>query len=133
PRSIVFGVDELNAICPWSDVEGAGLSEVEEHWPGGVQQGVDPPRAVGGDQVEIGHAASIGQPHVVSPISASLASDCDSRARPGACRKPRGTPYTGSGREGVLLFFPEVRSVAARPLEARRWAETRGDRRLNRC
>ena len=48
----------LNPICPWSDVEAAGLTEVEEHRPGLVQQGEDPHRAVGGDQVEIGHAAS---------------------------------------------------------------------------
>ncbi len=39
-------------------VEAAGLTEVEEHRPGSVQQGEDPQRAVGGDQVEIGHAAS---------------------------------------------------------------------------
>ena len=58
PRTSVFGVDQLNAICPWSDVEAAGLTEVEEHRPGIVQQGEDPQRAVGGDQVEIGHAAS---------------------------------------------------------------------------
>jgi hypothetical protein len=34
-----------------------GLTEVEQHRPGIVQQGEDPQRAVGGDQVEIGHAA----------------------------------------------------------------------------
>ena len=33
------------------------LPEVEQHRPGLVQQGEDPQRAVGGDQVEIGHAA----------------------------------------------------------------------------
>jgi hypothetical protein len=58
PRTIVFSVDQLNAICPRSDVEAAGLTEVEEHRPGIVQQGENPKRAVGGDQVEIGHAAS---------------------------------------------------------------------------
>ena len=35
----------LNAICPWSDVEAAGLTEVEQHRPGIVQQGEDPQRA----------------------------------------------------------------------------------------
>ena len=35
-----------------------GSTEVEQHRPGIVQQGEDPQRAVGGDQVEIGHAAS---------------------------------------------------------------------------
>ena len=57
PRTDVLGVDQLNAICPWGDVEAAGLTEptkVEEHRPGIVQQGEDPQRAVGGDQVEIG-------------------------------------------------------------------------------
>ena len=58
PRTDVFGVDQLNPIRPRSDVEAAGLTEVEQHRPGIVQQGEDPQRAVGGDQVEIGHAAS---------------------------------------------------------------------------
>ena len=49
---------ELNPIRPWSDVEAAGLTEVEEHWPGVVQQREDAKWTVGGDQVEIGHAAS---------------------------------------------------------------------------
>ena len=51
-------VDQLNAIGPWSDVEVAGLAEVEQHGSGIVQQGEDPQRTVGGDQVEIGHAAT---------------------------------------------------------------------------
>jgi hypothetical protein len=34
------------------------MAEVEQHRPGVVQQGEDPHRAVGDDQVEIGHAAS---------------------------------------------------------------------------
>src|SRR5437870_13286364 len=58
PDANVFGVDQLNPIRPWSDVEAAGLPEVEKHRPGIVQQGEDPPRAVGGDQLEIGDAAS---------------------------------------------------------------------------
>jgi hypothetical protein len=36
-------------------IDPAGLTEVEEHWPGIVQQRVDAQRAIGGDQVEIGH------------------------------------------------------------------------------
>src|SRR4029450_14147079 len=58
PPTNVFGVDQLNAIGPWSDVEAAWLTEAEEHRPGTVQQGEDPQRAARGDQVEIGHAAS---------------------------------------------------------------------------
>ena len=57
PFANIFRVDHLNPIGPWSDVEAAGLTEVEQHWPGIVQQGEYPQRAVGGDQVEIGHAA----------------------------------------------------------------------------
>src|SRR5512133_3949096 len=29
PIAGIFGVDQLNPICPWSDVEAAGLTEVE--------------------------------------------------------------------------------------------------------
>src|SRR5579871_5092428 len=58
PDTVVCGVDQLNAIRPWSDVKAAGLTEVEEHRPGIVQEAEDPQRAVGGDQVEIGHSAS---------------------------------------------------------------------------
>ena len=46
PRTHVFGVDRLNPIRPGSDVEAAGLTEVEQHRPGIVQQGEDPQRAV---------------------------------------------------------------------------------------
>ena len=58
PRTGVLGIDQLNAISPGIDVEAAGLTEVEEHWPGIVQLGVDPQRAVGGDQVEVRHTAA---------------------------------------------------------------------------
>jgi hypothetical protein len=55
PWASVLGVDQLNPVRPWSDVEAAGLTEVDEHGPSTMQQGEDPQRAVG-DQVEIGHA-----------------------------------------------------------------------------
>src|SRR6266540_7465733 len=58
PNTRILSVDEPNSIRPWRDVEAAGLTEVEQHRPGIVQQREDPQRAVGGDQVEIGHAAS---------------------------------------------------------------------------
>jgi hypothetical protein len=51
-------VDQLNAIRPWSHVEASGLAEIKEPRPGIVQQGEDPNRAIGGNQVEIRHAAS---------------------------------------------------------------------------
>ena len=54
----IFGVDQLNPICPGSDVEAAGIVEVEERRPGIVQQGEDPQLAVGSGKVEIGHATS---------------------------------------------------------------------------
>jgi len=38
PRTHVCGVDQMNAIRPRTDVEAAGLTEVEEHRPGIVQQ-----------------------------------------------------------------------------------------------
>jgi hypothetical protein len=40
------------------NVEAARLTEIEEERPGVVQESKDPQRAVGGDQIEIGHAAS---------------------------------------------------------------------------
>src|SRR6185312_10373781 len=56
PRAIVLRVDQLNALCPWRDVETARLAEVEQQGPSIVQQGEEPERAVGGDQIEIRHA-----------------------------------------------------------------------------
>src|SRR3954468_19254574 len=57
PHISVSSVDPLNPIRPWSDIEGAGLTEVEQYRSGIVQQGEHPPWAAFGDQVEIGHAA----------------------------------------------------------------------------
>src|SRR5215472_6765889 len=57
PPASVFGVDQPDAVRPWSNAEAAGLTEVEQHRPDLVQQGEYPQRAVGGDQLEIGHAA----------------------------------------------------------------------------
>ena len=42
PRIGKRGVDHLNPIGPWRDVDAAWLTEVEEHRPGIVQQGEDP-------------------------------------------------------------------------------------------
>ena len=42
-----LGVDRLNAVGPWSDVESAGLTEVEERRTGVEQQGEDAQRTVG--------------------------------------------------------------------------------------
>jgi len=58
PVASMLSVEQLNAICPGTDVEGAGFAKVEEHRPGIVEQGEDAQGAVGGDQVEVGHAAS---------------------------------------------------------------------------
>src|SRR3954451_24740234 len=46
PHPNVFGVDLLNAIGPWSYVEAAGRTEVEQHRPSVVQQVEDPQLAV---------------------------------------------------------------------------------------
>ena len=53
PRTNVFGVDQLDAIRPCSDVEAAGLTEVEQYRSTIVQQAEDSRGSVGGDQVEI--------------------------------------------------------------------------------
>src|SRR4030088_2649967 len=39
PHARMLGVDEPDSIRPRRNVETAGFTEVEEHWPGGVQQG----------------------------------------------------------------------------------------------
>jgi hypothetical protein len=49
-------VDPLDPRPPRRDVETPGLTEVQQHGPGVLQQGVHAQRAVGADQVEIGHA-----------------------------------------------------------------------------
>src|SRR5205814_10179980 len=58
PWTRVCRVDHLDPICPRSDLEAAGLTKVEEHRAGTVQQGEDPQRAVAGDHLEIRHAAA---------------------------------------------------------------------------
>jgi hypothetical protein len=58
PRTGVLGVERPNSIGPRRDVDAPGSAEVEQYGPSFVQQGEDPQRAVGGDDVEIGHAAS---------------------------------------------------------------------------
>src|SRR6202022_2375880 len=57
PNTGVFSVDQLDSIRRWRDVEAAWLTEVEYHRPGMMEEGEYPQRALGGDQVEIGHAA----------------------------------------------------------------------------
>lgn len=54
----VFGVNHLNAIRPRSDVKPVGLTQVEQHRPGMVQQREDSQRTADGDKIEIGHAAA---------------------------------------------------------------------------
>ena len=58
PSAGILSIDQLDPVGPWSDVEAAGLTEVEQHRLGVVQQLEDPERAVGGHEVQIGHAAS---------------------------------------------------------------------------
>src|SRR3954469_7457256 len=58
PHADRFSVYQLDPVSPWSDVEAAGLTEVEQHRPGVVQQLEDTERAVGGHEVQIGHPAS---------------------------------------------------------------------------
>src|SRR3982074_48764 len=56
PRADIFSIDQLDPVSPWSDVNAAGLTEVEQHRPRVVQQLEDTERAVGGHEVQIGHA-----------------------------------------------------------------------------
>jgi hypothetical protein len=58
PHAVIVSVDQLDAVGPCSDVKAAGLTEVEQHRLGVVQQLEDPQRAVGGHEVQIGHPAS---------------------------------------------------------------------------
>src|SRR5215213_4402932 len=57
PPTSVFRVNQLDAITPSGDLQVAGLTEVEQHGPSIMQQREDAHRAVGRDQVEVGHAA----------------------------------------------------------------------------
>src|SRR5207248_4723433 len=56
PHAIVPGVDQPDSIRPRRNVGTAGLTEVEEHGPGVVQQGEYARGTVRGMQVEVGHA-----------------------------------------------------------------------------
>src|SRR3984893_2985442 len=58
PHTDIFSIDQLDRVSRWSDVKAAGLTEVEQHRPGVVQQLEDSERAVGGHEVQIGHPAS---------------------------------------------------------------------------
>jgi hypothetical protein len=58
PYATILSFDQVNSIRPGSDVEAAGLAEVEEYWSGFVQQGEEAEGAVGGDEVEVGDAAA---------------------------------------------------------------------------
>src|SRR4051794_37228664 len=46
PRADIFSIDQLDPVTPWSEVKSAGLTEVEQHWLGVVQQLEDSERAL---------------------------------------------------------------------------------------
>lgn len=56
PIRNTFRVNDAHAIGPAGDAAAPGAGEIEQHRPGVSQQGEHPRCAVGGDQVEIGHA-----------------------------------------------------------------------------
>ena len=58
PRAAIFSIDQLDPVSPRRDVEDAWLIEVEQHRPGTVQELIDAERAIGGRDVQIGHAPS---------------------------------------------------------------------------
>jgi hypothetical protein len=74
PRTNVFGVDQLDPVRPWSDVEAAGLAEVEEHRPGIVQQGEDPQRAFGGSSFSTLRPSCAGYARSASRMSTATGS-----------------------------------------------------------
>src|SRR3712207_6788250 len=53
PRTVVCRIDEPNPIGPRSDIDAAGLTQVEEHRPCRVQQAEGAQRAVRGYQIEV--------------------------------------------------------------------------------
>ena len=57
-RPRISRVDLLDPVRPRRDVKLAGLTKVEHNRPGIVQQGEDPQRAVGGDQIEVAEAGT---------------------------------------------------------------------------
>jgi len=48
PHTSVSSVDPLHPLRPWTDVEGAGLTEIEQHRSGIVEQAEHPPWAAFG-------------------------------------------------------------------------------------
>jgi len=54
----VVGIDVLDSVRPWRDVDAVGRTEVEQHRPGVVEQLEDSSLAMGCGQVEVWHAAS---------------------------------------------------------------------------
>ena len=98
PHAIVPGVDQPDSIRQRSQVETAGFTEVEEHWPGVVQQGEDARGTVRGLYVEVGHA----------PPEQRLG--CLRHASP----FPPGSPITDRSEASPLLCSgPSVEPVAA--------------------
>ena len=58
PGARAVGVDMPDPVRPRGDVDAAGLTEVEQHRPGVVEQLEDPARAFGRGEVEVWHPAS---------------------------------------------------------------------------
>src|ERR1700736_2310038 len=42
PQAAIFSIDQLDPVSPWRDVKAAGLTELEQHRLGVVQEGEDP-------------------------------------------------------------------------------------------
>src|SRR5262245_23087710 len=57
PRTGIPGIDKPDPTGPRRNLEITGLTEVDQHGPGLVQQGEGSQRAGDGDQVEVGHSA----------------------------------------------------------------------------
>jgi len=57
PGAGIRGIDELHSVGPRSDVEAAGVTEVDQHRLGLVQQREHSHGAIHSRQVQVGHAA----------------------------------------------------------------------------
>src|SRR5262249_21677690 len=99
PRPGIVGVDEPDTICPPSGVEATGLIEIEHDRSSLMQQGEHPQWAVGGDQVQIGHAAPEQRVSL-----AEVVVDVETRHHPGE-------PLPG------LLHAEELRDALAQGLD----------------
>ena len=67
PIAAIFGLDRQHSVCPRGGITSPGLVEVQQDRLGVVEQSEYSHRAIGGDEVQIGHTAP--EQRVPSPRS----------------------------------------------------------------